>query len=34
MNQDQVQGKVTQLSGKIKETWGKLSDNARSLRAF
>lgn len=31
MNQDQAQGKLTQLRGKIKETWGKLSDNDIAL---
>ena len=31
MNQDQAQGKLTQLSGKIKETWGRLSDNDIAL---
>jgi uncharacterized protein YjbJ (UPF0337 family) len=27
MNKEQTDGKVTQLKGKLKETWGKLSDN-------
>ena len=27
MNKEQADGKVTQISGKLKETWGKLSDN-------
>ena len=31
MNQDQVEGKLGQLTGKIKETWGKLSDNDIAL---
>ena len=31
MNQDQMQGKFTQLSGTIKETWGRLSDNDIAL---
>ncbi len=31
MNQDQAQGKLTQLNGKIKETWGKLTDNDLAL---
>ncbi len=31
MNQDQAQGKFDQLSGKIKETWGRLSDNDIAL---
>jgi len=31
MNQDQMQGKVIQLSGKIKEAWGRLSDNDVAL---
>lgn len=26
-NMDQAEGKFTQLKGKIKETWGKLTDN-------
>ena len=31
MNQDQVQGKFEQLRGKIKETWGILSDDDIAL---
>jgi uncharacterized protein YjbJ (UPF0337 family) len=31
MNQDQVKGTATQLSGKIKETWGRLSDDDIAL---
>lgn len=31
MNQDQVKGKFDQLSGKIKETWGRLSDDDVAL---
>lgn len=31
MNQDQVKGKFEQLSGKIKETWGRLTDNDIAL---
>jgi len=31
MNQDQIQGKLTQLRGKIKETWGRLSDDDIAL---
>jgi len=31
MNQDQIQGKFEQLSGKIKETWGKLSSDDIAL---
>ena len=31
MNQDQIQGKFEQLIGKIKETWGRLSDNDIAL---
>jgi uncharacterized protein YjbJ (UPF0337 family) len=31
MNQDQMQGKLTQLNGKIKETWGRLSDSDIAL---
>jgi uncharacterized protein YjbJ (UPF0337 family) len=31
MNQDQMQGKASQLRGKIKETWGRLSDNDVAL---
>ena len=31
MNQDQIQGKFAQLSGKIKETWGKLTSDDIAL---
>jgi len=31
MNQDQALGKVCQLTGRIKETWGRLSDNDIAL---
>lgn len=31
MNKEQADGKVTQLKGKIKETWGKLTDNDITL---
>jgi len=31
MNQDQMQGKFDQLKGKIKETWGRLSDDDIAL---
>jgi uncharacterized protein YjbJ (UPF0337 family) len=31
MNQDQMQGKFDQLRGKIKETWGRLSDDDITL---
>jgi len=31
MNQDQVKGKSTQLKGKLKETWGRLTDDEVSL---
>jgi uncharacterized protein YjbJ (UPF0337 family) len=31
MNQDQIQGKFDQLKGKIKETWGRLSDDDIAL---
>ena len=31
MNQDQAQGALTQLNGKIKEIWGKLTDNDIAL---
>ncbi|MFA4995122.1 MAG: CsbD family protein [Bdellovibrionales bacterium] len=31
MNQDQMQGKFEQLKGKIKETWGRLSDDDIAL---
>jgi uncharacterized protein YjbJ (UPF0337 family) len=27
MNKDQVDGKATQIKGKVKETWAKLTDN-------
>lgn len=27
MNKDQIQGEVEQLKGKIKEIWGRLSDD-------
>lgn len=27
MNTEQAEGRFTQMKGKIKETWGKLSDN-------
>ncbi len=27
MNKDQIDGKFEQLKGKIKQTWGKLTDN-------
>lgn len=27
MNQDQLQGKFDQLKGKVRETWGRLTDN-------
>jgi len=27
MNQDTIQGKWTQLKGKVKEQWGKLTDD-------
>ncbi len=27
MNNEQAEGKLKQLKGKFKETWGKLSDN-------
>ena len=27
MNKEQVDGKATQLKGRIKETWAKLTDN-------
>lgn len=27
MNKDQVDGKASQIKGKVKETWGKLTDN-------
>ena len=31
MNQDQIQGKFEQIKGKIKETWGRLSDDDIAL---
>jgi len=31
MNQDQMQGKFEQLRGKLKETWGRLSDDDIAL---
>ena len=31
MNEEQVKGKFEQLSGKIKETWGRLSDDDIAL---
>ena len=31
MNQDQAQGKLIQLNGKIKEIWGKLTDDDLAL---
>jgi uncharacterized protein YjbJ (UPF0337 family) len=31
MNQDQIEGKFDQLRGKIKETWGRLSDDDIAL---
>jgi uncharacterized protein YjbJ (UPF0337 family) len=31
MNKEQADGKATQLKGKIKETWGKLTDNDITL---
>ncbi len=31
MNQEQVKGKFDQLSGKIKETWGRLNDDDVAL---
>jgi len=27
MNKDQVQGKYAQIKGKLKETWGRLTDD-------
>ena len=27
MNKEQIEGKTTKLKGRIKETWGKLTDN-------
>lgn len=31
MNKEQAQGKTEQITGKIKETWGKLTDNDITL---
>lgn len=31
MNKDQMQGKYEQLKGKIKESWGKLTDDDIAL---
>ena len=31
MNKDQVQGKAEQIGGKLKATWGKLTDNDLAL---
>ncbi|MDO9459536.1 MAG: CsbD family protein [Alphaproteobacteria bacterium] len=31
MNKEQVDGKFEQLKGKLKETWGKLTDNDITL---
>jgi len=31
MNQDQIQGKFEQIKGKIKEAWGRLSDDDIAL---
>ena len=31
MNKEQVEGKFDQLKGKMKETWGKLTDNDFTL---
>ena len=31
MNKEQTEGKFEQFKGKIKETWGKLSDNDIAL---
>lgn len=31
MNEDQMQGKFEQFKGKIKETWGRLSDDDIAL---
>lgn len=31
MNKEQADGKMTQFSGKLKETWGKLTDNDLKL---
>lgn len=27
MNKEQIEGKATNIAGKLKETWGKLTDN-------
>lgn len=31
MNQDQAKGKFTQIKGKLKETWGRLTDDDIAL---
>lgn len=31
MNREQAEGKFDQIKGKLKETWGKLSDNDITL---
>ncbi|MDR3449561.1 MAG: CsbD family protein [Alphaproteobacteria bacterium] len=31
MNTDQIKGQAKQLSGKLKETWGKLTDDDLAL---
>ena len=31
MNQDQMKGKMDQFTGKIKETWGKMTDDDVAL---
>jgi len=31
MNKDQIKGNVTQLAGRIKETWGRLTDDDIAL---
>ena len=31
MNKEQTEGKIEQLKGKFKETWGKLTDNDITL---
>jgi uncharacterized protein YjbJ (UPF0337 family) len=31
MNTDQMKGKATQIAGKLKETWGKLTDDDIAL---
>ena len=31
MNQEQTDGKIQQFKGKLKETWGKLTDNDITL---